>query len=331
MKIAFFEQDNSEKKHIQNQLSGQHLEFFKEPLTKDNVQKVHDADIVSVFLNSKMDKELINKLPNLKLIATASTGFDHIDLQECKMKNIVVCNVPFYGINTVAEHTFALILCLSRNILKAYQKTLQHDHTIDGLKGFDIRGRTIGVIGTGNIGLHVIHIAKVFGMKVIAYDVHHNASMADILGFTYVSFDELLAQSDIITLHVPYNKHTHHLINDDVVKKMKKGAILINTSRGSVVDNEALIEGLDKHILSGVGLDVIEGEELIKEEQQIIYDPSKLENLGNLAKDHILLNKDNVVFTPHIGFYSKQAVERLLNTNIQNIIAFIQGKPQNVV
>jgi D-lactate dehydrogenase len=331
MKIAFFNQEDMDKKRIQNQLSEHLIEFFHEPLNTENVSAVHDYEIISVFLGSKIDREILNKLPKLKLIATASTGFDHIDVAECKKRNITVCNVPFYGINTVAEHTFALILSLSRNIVKAYQKTVQHDHTIKGLEGVDIRGKTIGVIGTGSIGLHVIHIAKAFGMKVIAYDVHHNVSLADILGFTYVSFEELLAQSDIITLHVPYNKDTHHLINKDAINKMKNGVILINTSRGSIVENEALIEGIDTRKLSGIGLDVIEGEELIRDEQQILYDPKKLENLGNLVEDHILLSKDNVIFTPHIGFYSKEAVERLNSTNIQNILTFIQGKPQNVV
>jgi len=331
MRIAFFTQENIDKKRIKSQLSGHHVEFFHEPLSTENVSDVHDYEIISIFLGSKVDKEILEKMPKLKLIATASTGFDHIDVTECKKRNIVVCNVPVYGINTVAEHTFALILSLSRNIVKAYKKTIQHDHTIKGLEGVDIRGKTLGVIGTGNIGLHVIHIAKAFGMKVIAYDVHHNVSLADILGFTYVPFEELLAQSDIITLHVPYNKDTHHLINKDAISKMKKGVILINTSRGSIVENEALIEGIDTRKLSGVGLDVIEGEELINEEQQILYEPKKLENLGNLIEDHILLSKDNVVFTPHIGFYSNEAVERLTSTNIQNILTFIRGKPQNVV
>jgi D-lactate dehydrogenase len=331
MKIAFFKQEGMDKKRIQNQLSGHQVEFFHEPLSPENVSMVHDFEIISVFLGSKIDKEILEKMSKLKLIATASTGFDHIDVSECKKRNITVCNVPFYGINTVAEHTFALILSLSRNIVKAHQKMLQHDHTIKGLEGVDIRGKTLGVIGTGNIGLHVTHIAKAFGMNVLAFDVHPNTALADILGFNYVSFEELLTKSDVITIHVPSNPHTHHLINSKTIRQMKKGALLINTSRGDVVDSEALIEGLDDHILSGVGLDVIEGEEFIKEEQQILYDPTKLEALGDLVKDHLLLSKDNVVFTPHIGFYSKEAVERLFETNLQNIIAFLKGTSQNVV
>jgi D-lactate dehydrogenase len=168
-------------------------------------------------------------------------------------------------------------------------------------------------------------------MNVLAYDINQNRFLSEVLGFEYVSLKELLNKSDIITLHVPYNKHTHHLINKDTIRLIKKGAILINTSRGGVVDTEALIEALDKKILTGVGLDVLEGEELIKEEKQLLYDPKKLEVLGNLVKDHILLSKDNVVFTPHIAFYSQEALERILETTVQNIVAFSSGNPQNIV
>ncbi len=331
MNIAFFKQEEIRRNQITKHFPGHQIQFFSEPLTQENVSLIPDADIISVFLDSKIDAAILEKIPTLKLIATASTGYDHIDLKECKKRHIQVCNVPYYGINTVAEHTFALLLSVSRNIVKAYQKTMKEDHTIQGLEGVDIRGKTLGVIGTGNIGMHVIHIAKGFGMKVLAFDVHPNVSLADLLGFTYVSFEELLKNSDIVTIHVPYSAQTHHLIDRKAIHVMKKGSILINTSRGGIIDNEALIEGLDSKILYGVGLDVIEGEELIQEEHQLLLDPTKAVALGNLVKDHILLRKNNVVFTPHIGFYSKEALDRLFETNIQNIQAFLQGKPQNIV
>ena len=197
--------------------------------------------------------------------------------------------------------------------------------------GFDLKGKTLGVVGTGQIGLHVIRIAKGFGMDVLAYDLKQNHILSEILGFNYVSLENLLPNSDIVTLHVPYNKYTHHLMNRDRFKLMRKGSILINTARGAIVDTEALIEALDQKILSGAGLDVIEGEELIKEEKQIVFDPKKIESLASIVKDHILLNKDNVVFTPHIAFYSKEALERILDTTVDNINAFISGKPQNMV
>ncbi|RLE42387.1 hydroxyacid dehydrogenase [Candidatus Woesearchaeota archaeon] len=331
MRIAFFEIKGWEKPFLRRMLKEHELEFFKEPLTLDTANLAKQYSVVSVFIYSKITRELLKKLPKLKLLVTRSTGFDHIDINACKKHGIVVCNVPYYGENTVAEHTFALILSISRNIHKSYLRTLRNDFSIEGLKGFDLMGKTLGVIGTGHIGLHVIRIAKGFSMRVLAYDIHPNTVAAEVLGFRYVSMEQLLKKSDIITLHVPYNKHTHHLINKHTIKLMKRGAILINTSRGGVVDTEALIEALDSGILAGVGLDVLEGEDLIKEEKQLLYDKANLEKLAQLVKDHILLSRDNVVFTPHIAFYSQEALERILATTVQNIIAFLRGKPENTV
>jgi len=206
MKIAFFEVKNWEKKYLKNKLKEYSLTFYDEPLDVKNTGKAKSFDIVSVFIYSKITKEVLKKLPRLKLIATRSTGFDHIDLKECKKRQITVSNVPFYGENTVAEHTFALILSLSRNIHKAYVRNLRGDHSIEGLKGFDLKGKTLGVVGAGHIGLHVIRIAKGFGMEVLAYDVKRDNFLAEVLDFKYVSLEELLKKSDIITLHVPYNK-----------------------------------------------------------------------------------------------------------------------------
>lgn len=331
VRLAFFEIKDWEEKYLKKRLKGHFLKFSNGVLTLENAQQVKDFDILSVFIYSKIDRQIIQQIPSLKLIVTRSTGFDHIDLGACKEAGITVCNVPSYGENTVAEHTFALILSLSRNICKTCVRRFGYDFSIEGLKGFDLKGKTIGVVGAGRIGLHVIRIANGFGMNILAYDAYQNKLLSEVLGFSYVSLEDLLARSDVITLHVPSNESTRHLINKDTIKLIKKGAVLINTSRGSVVDTEALIEALDKKILAGVGLDVIEGEELIKEEKQLLYDPKNLEVLGNLVKDHILLSKDNVVFTPHIAFYSQEALERILETTMQDIGAFISGKPQNVV
>ncbi len=305
--------------------------FSKETLSSENAQEIKDFDIISIFIYSKIDEQTIQKIPQLKLIATRSTGFDHINLQASKEHGVTVCNVPSYGENTVAEHTFALILSLSRNLWKSYFKRFEHDFSIEGLKGFDLKDKTIGVIGTGQIGLHVIRIAKGFGMKVLAYDVRQNRLLSEVLGFEYTSLENLLHRSDIITLHVPYMKATHHLMNKDTFKLVKRGAILINTSRGAIVETEALIDALDNKILVGAGLDVIEGEELIKEEKQLLHEPKNVEALTNFVRDHVLLDKENVVFTPHIAFYSQEALERILDTTAENIAAFISGNPQNVV
>lgn len=331
MKIAIFETKPWEKKFFKRALKGQVLEFIKEPLGLDNLSEVGDCEVVSTFIASKVNNDVLEKLPGLKMIATRSTGFDHIDIKTCQNKNITVCNVPFYGENTVAEHAFALILTLSRNIHKAYLRTTRGDYRIEGLKGFDLRGKTLGVVGAGHIGLHLIKMGRGFDMKVLAFDTNHNDFQADVLGFKYVSLPELLKNSDIISLHVPDNPATHHLINKDNIKLIKKGAILINTARGGVVETEALIEALDKKILAGAGLDVLEGENLVMEEKQLAYDKKTAEEMLALAKDHILFSRDNVIFTPHIAFYSDEAIKRIMEVTADNIKGFMANNIKNMV
>src|SRR3989338_2267911 len=327
MNIAIFEAKPKEAEYFKKSIHGHKIRFFPKPLDEKNVLKIKNAEAVIIFIYSNINEKILNKLQSLKLIATKSTGFDHIDLEACKKRKIIVSNVPFYGENTVAEHTFALILSLSRNIHKSYVRTLRNDFTTEGLEGFDIKGKTLGVVGTGHIGLRVIKIAKGFGMDVLAYDVIHNAFLEEVLGFQYVSLEKLLASSDIITLHVPYNKYTHHLLNANTIKHIKKGAVLINTSRGGVVETDALKRALDKKILFGAGLDVLEGEEFIKEEKELLHNPSKTKKLSKLLRDHIVTTYENVVYTPHIAFYSKEALERILDTTVQNINSFAQNNP----
>ncbi|MFW9905084.1 MAG: hydroxyacid dehydrogenase [Candidatus Thorarchaeota archaeon] len=331
LQIAFFEIKDWQIEYIKAHLKNHSLKFIKAPLNKDNVSEASEANIISIFIYSKITDEILSHLPNLKFICTRSTGFDHINLDACTERTIFVSNVPYYGENTIAEHTIGLILALSRNIHKSYLRTIRNDFSIKGLKGFDLKGKTLGVIGTGRIGLHVIRVAKAFGMTVLGYDIREDRFIAEVLGFNYVTLEELLAGSDIISLHVPYNTHTHHLINKNNIQLIKKGAILINTARGGVVDTEALLEALDHGILSGAGLDVLEGEELILEDQRMVYDPTNMETMTKLMKDHILLSKDNVVFTPHIAFYSQEALERILDTTIENISSYSSGDKVNVI
>lgn len=326
MNISFFEIKGWEKKYLRDSLKGHKLSFYKEPLSEDNVSLAKDADIISVFIYSKINKKVLNSLKKLKLICTRSTGYDHINISVAKKNNVCVCNIPSYGENTVAEHTFALILALSRNIHKSYVKTLRNDFSLDGLMGFDLKNKTLGVVGAGKIGLHVIRIAKSFGMNIIAFDVNQDNFIAEVLNFKYVSFKELLGSSDIVSLHAPYNEKTHHMINKDTVKLLKKGSFLINTSRGGLVDLDALMMGLDKNIIAGAGLDVIEGEEFIKEEKQLLYDPKKAESALTLAKDHILFDNEKVIFTPHIAFYSHEALMRILKQTSENIKSYIKGE-----
>ncbi len=331
-KIVFFEVEDWMNAYLaEHGLSLNKTTLIDKPLDESTVDEAADAEIISVFIYSKLDKAVLDKLPNLKLIATRSTGFDHIDLTECEKRNITVCNVPRYGENTVAEHAFALILGLSRKMKSAVTRTNQLDFSLEGLRGFDLKDKTLGVIGAGAIGLHSIRIGTGFGMHVLAYDAFPHPILSEVMGFEYVSLDRLLEESDVITLHVPLIPETYHLINNDNIHKIKRGAILINTARGAVVDTEALVKALDEGILAGAGLDVLEGEDTIKEEAQLLSDNLPVEKLRAIVRNYALLHRDNVIITPHVAFYSVEAEHRIVDTTIENIESFLNGEPKNVV
>ena len=284
-----------------------------------------------MFIYSSVNKELIAKLKNLKLIAARSTGFNHINVKEAHRRHVTVVNVPYYGENTVAEHTFALILSLSRNIHKAFVRTSRNDFSLPGLQGFDLKGKTLGVIGAGSIGLHVIRMAKGFGMNILVADPQRNHFLSETLDFTYVSLNDLLKTSDIITLHCPLNDRTRHLINMTNIRTVKPGALFINTARGAIIETEALHCALNTGIFAGAGLDVFEGEELVLEENQMLSKNVSVEKLRTALKKNLLLKMENVILTPHMGFDSIEAVERILQTTVENIHAFDRGIPQYVV
>ncbi len=329
MKIAFFEIKGWEEKYLSERLSEHKLLFFEEPLNEKNLEKIKDCDGLSVFIYSKVGKYVLDKMPKLKIVATRSTGFDHIDVEDCKKRGINVSHVPFYGENTVAEHAFALILSLSRNIHKSYVRTLRDDFSIDGLTGFDLKGKTIGIVGGGNIGMHVARMANGFQMNVLVYDIQKNEKLAKSIGFKYAELDDLLKNSDVISLHVPYNKFTHHLINESKIGLMKKGVILINTARGGIVDTTALLWALENGIIGGLGLDVIEGEHLIQEEKQLLHESDNVEKWREIVRAHRIFRMDNVVFTPHNAFNSKEALTRILDATIDNIKLINKEKHQN--
>lgn len=331
-KIAFFELEQWEKEYFLKNLKNCEMKFIGDHLNENNVNEAKDADAIGIFIYSAVNKKMLEKLPNLKLIATLSTGFDHIDLKECNKRNIAVCNVPHYGENTVAEHTFALILNLTRMIHKAYERTTRGDFTIEGLRGIDLQGKTIGVVGAGSIGQHVVRIAKGFEMNVIAFDKFKNLKLAKKLGFKYVGFGYLLKNSDIVTLHVPYSKETRHLIGRKEVSSMKNGVLIINTARGGIIDTSALLDGLKSGKIGGAGLDVLEGECFIKEEKQILSRHFLKEcDLKTVLQDHLLLRHPNVIITPHNAFNSWEAMHRILDTTILNIGSFLKKKAVNVV
>src|SRR3989344_351088 len=196
MKIAFFEIEDWQKDYLENKLSGNELSFFTEPLSLDNISSAIGCSIVSPFIYSQINKDILRGLPDLKMIATRSTGFDHIDIQTAKKNKIIVCSVPFYGENTVAEHTFALILALSRKLFDSVERVRKGDFTLDGLRGFDLKDKTLGVAGLGHIGLRVARIAKGFEMKVLAYDPREDKKLAKKIGFEYIGLEDLLAKSD---------------------------------------------------------------------------------------------------------------------------------------
>ena len=332
MKIAFYEVDKAWKRdYLRGRLDGHLVEFTDRALTPSTAMQAADADAVSVFIYSRIDRAALDALPRLRCVATRSTGFDHIDTAACRERGIVVSNVPHYGENTVAEHTFALILALSRKVHKAYVKVRAGDFSLDELVGFDIKGKTLGVVGAGHIGLHVIKIARGFGMRVLAYDTRPHRFLPEVMDFAYVDLPDLYAASDIVSLHAPYTPQTHHMINRDSLKQFKPGAILINTARGALVETEALIEALDEGRLGGAGLDVIEGEEDLAEEEQLLRNSPHVESLRRVIEGHVLLRKENVVFTPHNAFNSIEATERILETTADNLAAFAAGRPLNLV
>ena len=334
MKIAFFELFKSEQEILEKFFPDSDVFYFEEKLTLENVSLFKEVEIISVFTNSLINKEIIDLLPNLKFINTSSTGYDHIDLAYCATKGILVSNVPAYGSVTVAEFAFTLILSLSRKIIKANSQLRQDDSfNITPLRGFDLKGKMLGVVGTGKIGKNVIKIAKGFGMEVVAYDLYPDMAFAEENHFVYKTLPEVLAESDIITLHAPYNKGDKHLINKENIATMKKGAYLINTARGELVETEALIWALKEGVIAGAGLDVLEGERDLKEEIKVLSTPQApgLKDYKVLVEDHILIDMPNVIVTPHIAFYSKEAEEEIIKTTEANIIGFITGKLQNLV
>ena len=333
MKLACFETAPWERRYLTRALAPQklHVHFSPDPLTEETLDLAAGADVLSVFIYSPLTAALLRRLPRLRLIATRSTGFDHIDLASCRTRRIAVANVPSYGENTVAEHTFALILALSRNIHKAYVKTIKGDFSLEGLQGFDLKGKALGVVGGGHIGLHVIKMARGFGMEVLVSDVRKNVFLSEVLDFRYVPLETLLRRADIVSLHVPYMPSTRHLMNRTTFRLMKRGALFINTARGGLVDTDALVWALDEGIVGGAGLDVLEGEELVKEERQLLSKDFSKEKLATALRNHILLHRENVVITPHIAFDSKEALQRILETTASNIISFLRGAPVNLV
>lgn len=332
MKVVAFEIEDWEAKALQEIEGDYRVECISERIDANNAGDHPDAEVVSPFINSKLDEKALKQLKKLKLVVTRSTGYDHVDLDYCHTHGIVVCNVPDYGTNTVAEHVFGLLLTISHRLEEAIDRTRKGDFSPRGLQGFDLHGKTIGVVGTGDIGLHVIRIAKGFGMNVLAFDIAPREDAAEELGFEYCDLDDLLGRSDIITMHVPSNKHTRHMIAKEQFIKMKDKSVLINTARGDVVDIKAMVRALAEGKLVAAGLDVLPDEPVIREEAELlrrVYETKH--DLDTLLANHIITHMRNVVVTPHSAFNTREAVRRIIDTTIDNIHAFARGEPINQV
>ena len=313
-------------------LPGESIAFHEKSLAAYPDLTDPETTVLCTFIESPIGEAEMNRFPALKLIATRSTGFDHIDLAAAKAKGITVVNVPFYGENTVAEFAFALLLSLSRRIPEAEDRVRSGVFSPAGLRGFDLAGKTIGVVGCGHIGLHMIRMAQGFGMNVIGFDAYPNEDLSHSLNFTYAPLPELLAKSDIISIHVPYNPHTHHLINKENIDEIKKGAYLVNTARGAVVETEALVEALQNGTLAGAGLDVLEEEGDMTDETLLLSSAHPNEAALKITlENHYLITHPRVIVTPHLAFNTKEAIERILDTTMENIQHFKTGAPTNVI
>ena len=326
MNILYLHKEDWEKEYIGSRFGG-HQVYFSKSFEETPPEVLNTAEILSVFVSHQCKTDELAKLPNLKLIAARSTGFDYVDVPA------EVVYVPSYGENTVAEFAFALLLSLSRKISDAHEQITETGSFTQGnLRGFDLKDKIIGVVGTGRIGTNMIRMAKGFGMNVIAYDPFPKENLPNEMGFRYVSFEELLRESDIISLHAPLNEHTRHMIHSGNIQELKKGVFIINTARGGLIETEALEKALQDGIVLGAGLDVLEEEKDMSDELSLLNNPNpKIEELKNVLANHYLIRHPRVIVTPHIAFNTAEAVKRILDTTIENINSFAGGELKNRV
>lgn len=315
--MIFFEVKDFEVEYITNAFKDSaELVLVKDPLTVQNCGQYSSANIISTFINSDCSSSVLAKFPKLQYITTRSTGFDHIDIKYCSSRGVLVSNVPNYGQNTVAEHAMALLLALAKHIPESIKRIREGNFSPDGLTGFDLKDKVVGVVGTGHIGRNFIKMANGFSMNVIAYDVKADTAAEEELGFTYVDLNYLFAKSDIISLHLPLLESTKHIINDSAIRQMKDGVVLINTSRGGLVDTNALYLALKSGKISAAGLDVLEDEKLFGGKDDTEMD----------AKNHSMSHMDTVIITPHNAFNTNEALIRIVETSIDNIRGFLSNE-----
>jgi D-lactate dehydrogenase len=322
MKVAVFSTKSYDRTFLEsgNENYGHKLVFLEPRLTPETVSLARDFPALCIFVNDKLDSDIIAELAQsgTRLIALRCAGFNNVDLVAAETHGIAVVRVPEYSPHAVAEHTVALLLALNRKLTRAYFRVREGNFTLDGLLGFDLYGQTVGIIGTGKIGIEVAKILNGFGCRLIAYDRFPNP-VCEALGVRYTSLPELFKESDIITLHCPLTPETHHLINDQAVAQMKSGVALINTSRGGLIDTRAIIKGLKSGKIGYLGLDVYE------EEGDLFFTDLS----GSVIKDDVfarLLTFPNVFITAHQAFFTRNALENIARTTLMNITQFERGE-----
>ncbi len=321
---AVFDTKPYDREHLQSAAgsSGIQWHFLEFRLTRDTVPTAKGAQAVCVFVNDQLDRPCLEALAaqGVKLVALRCTGFNNVDLKAARELKIVVTRVPVYSPYAVAEHAIALLLALNRKVHRSFNRVRELNFSLSGLVGFDLHGKTAGIMGTGKIGRIVAQILRGFGMKVLAFDLFPNREWAAQHGVEYVDALSLAGQSDVVSLHLPLTPETKHLIRRETLELMKPGAILINVSRGALVDTTALIEALKSGRLAGVALDVYEEEEGIFFEDlsgQVLHDDT-------LAR---LLTFPNVLITSHQAFLTREALSDIARTTITNLEALATGKP----
>lgn len=321
MKIAVFSTKPYDRQALDdaNRRYEHELTYFETRLTGSTAALVTDFDAVCPFVNDQLSAEVIAKLANagVRLITLRSAGFNHVDLRAAARHGVTVARVPAYSPHAVAEHAVGLILTLNRKFHRAYNRVREGNFALEGLLGFDLDGRTVGVLGTGRIGIVFCRIMLGFGCRVIACDPYPSQEARDA-GVEYVDRDRLFEQSDIIGLHLPLTPDTHHLINHAAIQRMKRGVMLINTSRGGLVDTVAVIEGLKSGRIGALGLDVYE------EEADLFFEDLS----GTVIQDDVfarLLTFPNVLITGHQGFFTAEALRNIAQTTLANATAFETG------
>ena len=321
MKIAFFDTKEYDKKVFNkyNEKYGYDITYFESKLNPETAMLTKGYDVVCIFVNDNANAETLKILEQngVKCLALRCAGFNNVDLTQ--KGNLRVVRVPQYSPYSVAEHAVALLLNINRKIYKSYQRTKKYNFSIDGLLGFDLHGKTVGVIGTGKIGKVFIEIMNGFGANVIAYDLFKDEEAQKRLGFEYVELDELYRKSDIISLHCPLTKETERIINKDSIDKMKQGVIIINCSRGKLINTDDLIDELETGKIGGVGLDVYEDEE-----EYFLRD---LSNEYRRDKDlSILLSMPNVLITSHQAFFTQEAINKIASDTLENVTKVINNE-----